>query len=79
MSTTNEKRGLIRSLVFALSVLACASVEAHWHGGGGGWHGGGWHDGGWHGGGWYPVNVTPCQTIYVCNRYGGCWWERSCY
>ncbi|CEG57139.1 hypothetical protein [Legionella fallonii] len=61
-----------------------------WHGGG--WHGGGWHGGGWHGGGWYGGAVIVgaplyygyyggygCQTIRVCNAYGNCWLQQSCY
>lgn len=57
-----------------------------WHGGGwhgGGWHGGGWHGGTWQGGGWYgggaPVYHSGCGTIRVCNQYGSCWLENSCY
>ena len=61
-----------------------------WHGGGwhgDGWYGGGWHDGGWHGGGWYGGGVIGapyyygygCQTIRVCNSYGRCWLQQSCY
>jgi hypothetical protein len=125
--TTNK---VIRTAIFALSLLASAACFAHggggggwhgggggWHGGGGGWHGGGggWHGGGggWHGGGGYyhhgggyyhhgggyyhggyyggwgtgVVIGVPfggyyppaCQTIRVCNNYGHCWYQDSCY
>ncbi|MGL5741360.1 MAG: hypothetical protein ACRCXC_01830 [Legionella sp.] len=61
-----------------------------WHGGG--WHGGGWNGGyygGWGGWGWGPGVVVgfpdddyyapACQTIRVCNSYGHCWLQDSCY
>jgi hypothetical protein len=90
MNTTG-KRNIIRTLVLAGCVMFSAAAAAHgggWHGGGwhgGGWHGGGWHDGGWHGGGWYGSAVVGaplyygCQTIRVCNSYGNCWLQQSCY
>ncbi|HHT0594091.1 TPA: hypothetical protein ACTXXA_002308 [Legionella anisa] len=63
-----------------------------WHGGyyhGGGWHGGyynGWR-GGWGGTGvvigvpYYHNNYyyPECQTVRVCNQYGHCWLQESCY
>ena len=61
-----------------------------WHGGGGGWHGGGWHGYYNGGGGWWGPGVvigvpggyyydSGCQTVRVCNRYGHCWLQESCY
>lgn len=62
-----------------------------WHGGGGGWHGGGYYHGGYYGGGggWGPGVVIgvpfggyyapACQTVRVCNNYGHCWLQESCY
>ena len=62
----------------------------YYHGGYGGWHGG--YYGGW-GGGWYGPGVVIgvpyynddyyyndyCQTVRVCNNYGHCWLQQSCY
>ena len=90
---TLSKKSIIRTLVFALSIMLSTAAAAHggWHGGGGGWHGGGWHGGGWHGGGWYGGAVVigaplyygyynyGCQTVRVCNAYGSCWLQQSCY
>ncbi|WP_027271723.1 hypothetical protein [Legionella sainthelensi] len=66
-----------------------------WHGGYyGGYHGGyyGYHGGYYHGGGWgwggtgvvigvpgYYYAPPACQTIRVCNAYGHCWYQDSCY
>ncbi|WP_058499345.1 hypothetical protein [Legionella gratiana] len=63
-----------------------------WHGGYyGGWHGGYYHGdyyrGGWGWGGTSVVIGVPgyyyappaCQTIRVCNAYGHCWFQDSCY
>ncbi|MCE0724634.1 MULTISPECIES: hypothetical protein [Legionella] len=62
-----------------------------WHGGyyhGGGWRGG--YYGGW-GGGWVGPGVVigvpyyndyyypECQSVRVCNQYGHCWYQDSCY
>ncbi|MFT4059380.1 MAG: hypothetical protein QM652_07510 [Legionella sp.] len=62
-----------------------------WHGGGyyhGGLHGGGW--GVWGPGiiigaplydDYYyaPAYPPACQTVRVCNNYGHCWLQQSCY
>lgn len=67
----------------------------YYHGGGwhGGYYHGGYY-GGWHGGyygwGWggtgvvigvpgYYYAAPACQTIRVCNAYGHCWLQDSCY
>ena len=62
-----------------------------WHGGG--WHHG-WHGGYYHGGGWgwggagvvigaplggYGYYSDECKTVRVCNPYGHCWLQQSCY
>lgn len=63
-----------------------------WHGGG--WNGGYYHGGGWNGGyygGWGGSGVVigvpyyndyyypECQSVRVCNQYGHCWYQDSCY
>lgn len=66
-----------------------------WHGGGwhgGGWHGNGWGGFGLGVGtglligapllynNYYDNYYYPsCQTVRVCNRYGHCWLQESCY
>lgn len=63
-----------------------------WHGGGGYYHG---HGGGYYGGGWGwsgprviigapfvdddDYYAPACQTVRVCNNYGHCWLQESCY
>ena len=86
---TQVNKSTLRTLVLAVCLLASAGVSAHGGWGGGGWHGGGWHGGGWHGGGWHgggAIYGAPgyyygggCQTIRVCNQYGNCWLQQSCY
>ncbi|WP_058535829.1 hypothetical protein [Legionella saoudiensis] len=90
----NTMSKVMRTAVFALGLFASAACSAHggggWHGGGGGWHGGGWH-GYYGGGGWWGPGVvigaplggyyydSGCQTVRVCNNYGHCWLQESCY
>lgn len=77
-----------------LFAVGASFAHGGWHGGyyhGGGWHGGyygGWGSG-WRGPGIGVVVGTPyyydndyypeCQTVRVCNRYGHCWLQESCY
>lgn len=85
-------RTAVFALGLFASAACSAHGGGGWHGGGGGWHGGG---GGWHGyyggGGWWGPGVvigaplggyyydSGCQTVRVCNSYGHCWLQESCY
>lgn len=91
---TRVKRNALKTIVFALCIIASAAAAAYggWHGNGGyhnynnnwhnnnynNWHNNGWHYNNWNNGGAVIINVPDCQTIKVCNGNGQCWMQQQC-